>query len=103
MSDAVCSNKMIYGYLASINWPFTDVLGYEVSAFVADTNYVNASTGQTPFSQIEKPIILSTHCRSEPMILVWERSWRTIRHLVPISRLLRVFQAFDLIYAIEAR
>lgn len=45
VSGAVCSNKMIYRYLASINGPFPDVLGYEVPAFVADVHYINASTG----------------------------------------------------------
>jgi hypothetical protein len=44
MSGAVCSNKMIYHYLVSINGPFPDVLGYEAPAFVADANYVNSLT-----------------------------------------------------------
>lgn len=44
VSGAVCDNKLIYRYLASIFGPFPDVV-YEVDAFIADTEYVNASTG----------------------------------------------------------
>jgi phospholipase/lecithinase/hemolysin len=36
VSGAVCSNQITPRLLASINAPFPDVLGYEVSAFVAD-------------------------------------------------------------------
>jgi hypothetical protein len=46
VSGAVCSNKMIYRYLASINGPFPDVLGYEVPVFIADVHYINSSTGK---------------------------------------------------------
>ncbi|TAQ90007.1 hypothetical protein B7494_g1656 [Chlorociboria aeruginascens] len=44
VSGAVCDNNMINRYLASINGPFPDVV-YEVNAFVADSKYINASTG----------------------------------------------------------
>jgi hypothetical protein len=37
---------MIFRYLASINGPFPDVLGYEVPAFIADTKYKDPSTGK---------------------------------------------------------
>jgi hypothetical protein len=43
VSGAVCDNNQIYRYLAAINGPFPDVV-YEVSAFVADSKYINAST-----------------------------------------------------------
>lgn len=43
VSGAVCSNNIINRYLASINGPFPDVV-YEVSAFIADTEYINATT-----------------------------------------------------------
>ena len=43
VSGAVCSNDIIYRYLASIFGPFPDVV-YEVNAFIADTKYINAST-----------------------------------------------------------
>ena len=43
VSGAVCSNEIIYRYLASVYGPFPDVI-YEVNAFVADTKYINAST-----------------------------------------------------------
>ncbi|KAF4620165.1 hypothetical protein G7Y89_g14656 [Cudoniella acicularis] len=43
VSGAVCDNNIIYRYLASIFGPFPDVV-YEVNAFVADTQYINAST-----------------------------------------------------------
>jgi phospholipase/lecithinase/hemolysin len=44
VSGAVCDNKIINRYLASINGPFPDVV-YEVNQFTADTKYVNKSTG----------------------------------------------------------
>jgi hypothetical protein len=44
VSGAVCSNKMIYRYLASIFGPFPDVLGYEVPAFQADAEFINTTT-----------------------------------------------------------
>lgn len=43
VSGAVCSNEIIYRYLASMFGPFPDVI-YEVDAFVADTKYINTST-----------------------------------------------------------
>jgi len=43
VSGAVCDNKIIYRYLASVNGPFPDVV-YEVDAFVADANYINETT-----------------------------------------------------------
>ena len=43
VSGAVCSNEIIYRYLAGVYGPFPDVV-YEVDAFVADTKYINAST-----------------------------------------------------------
>ena len=43
VSGAVCSNEIIYRYLASVFGPFPDVV-YEVNAFVADTKYINATT-----------------------------------------------------------
>ncbi|KAE8447780.1 hypothetical protein EG329_010174 [Mollisiaceae sp. DMI_Dod_QoI] len=43
VSGAVCSNEIVYRYLASIYGPFPDVI-YEVDAFIADVNYINAST-----------------------------------------------------------
>ncbi|KAF8863152.1 hypothetical protein BDZ45DRAFT_615857 [Acephala macrosclerotiorum] len=43
VSGAVCSNDIIYRYLASIFGPFPDVV-YEVNAFIADINYINATT-----------------------------------------------------------
>ncbi len=42
VSGAVCDNNIIYRYLASIFGPFPDVV-YEVNAFIADTEYINAS------------------------------------------------------------
>jgi len=45
VSGAVCSNDIIYRYLAAIHGPFPDVV-YEVNAFEADIKYVNASTGK---------------------------------------------------------
>jgi hypothetical protein len=44
VDGAVCSNDIIYRYLPSIYGPFPDVV-YEVNAFIADTKFVNASTG----------------------------------------------------------
>ncbi len=44
VDGAVCSNEIIFRYLAPIYGPFPDVV-YEVNAFIADTIYVNASTG----------------------------------------------------------
>jgi len=49
VSGAVCSNKIIFRYLASIFGPFPDVIGYEIPQFVADTKYVNASTGTNTY------------------------------------------------------
>lgn len=43
VSGAVCDNKIINRYLASIKGPFPDVV-YEVDAFIADTKYVNKTT-----------------------------------------------------------
>jgi phospholipase/lecithinase/hemolysin len=43
VSGAVCSNEIIYRYLAGIYGPFPDVI-YEVNAFIADVNYINATT-----------------------------------------------------------
>jgi hypothetical protein len=43
VSGAVCSNDIIFRYLADIYGPFPDVV-YEVNAFVADVNYINATT-----------------------------------------------------------
>jgi len=43
VSGAVCDNNIIYRYLASINIPFPDVV-YEVNSFVADANFINATT-----------------------------------------------------------
>lgn len=49
VSGAVCDNKIIYRYLASVFGPFPDVV-YEVDeAFVGDVNYINASTGTNTF------------------------------------------------------
>jgi len=45
VSGAVCDNNIIFRYLASINGPFPDVV-YEVDAFVADSKFVNATTGK---------------------------------------------------------
>jgi hypothetical protein len=44
VSGAVCDNNIINRYLASVNGPFPDVV-YEVDAFIADTKFINASTG----------------------------------------------------------
>ncbi|KAG9231626.1 GDSL lipase/esterase, partial [Amylocarpus encephaloides] len=43
VSGAVCSNEIIYRYLAGIKQAFPDVV-YEVNAFVADADFVNATT-----------------------------------------------------------
>jgi hypothetical protein len=43
VSGAVCSNDIINRFLADIFGPFPDVV-YEVNAFVADVNYINATT-----------------------------------------------------------
>ncbi|KAF2180498.1 carbohydrate esterase family 16 protein [Zopfia rhizophila CBS 207.26] len=39
VSGAVCSNKVIPRWLSAINAPFPDIAGYELPAFVADSNY----------------------------------------------------------------
>jgi hypothetical protein len=43
VSGAVCDNKIIFRFLASVFGPFPDVV-YEVNAFVADTKFINSST-----------------------------------------------------------
>ena len=43
VSGAVCSNEIVSRYLSSVYGPFPDVV-YETGAFVADANYINAST-----------------------------------------------------------
>lgn len=43
VSGAVCDNKIIYRYLEDLKAPFPDVV-YEIDSFVADANYVNATT-----------------------------------------------------------
>lgn len=49
MSGAVCDNKIINRYLASVFGPFPDVV-YEVDAFIADVHYINATTHtNTPY------------------------------------------------------
>ena len=45
VSGAVCSNDIVYRYFSAIKGPFPDVV-YEVNAFIADTKYINASTGK---------------------------------------------------------
>ncbi|EKG10232.1 Lipase GDSL [Macrophomina phaseolina MS6] len=44
VSGAVCSNKQVNRYLASINGPFPDVEGYEIPAFLADKAYAANGT-----------------------------------------------------------
>jgi hypothetical protein len=45
VSGAVCSNEVTPRYFASIHQNFPDIRGYEIPAFEADVNFVNASTG----------------------------------------------------------
>jgi len=54
VSGAVCDNKIIYRYLASVFGPFPDVV-YETNAFVADTEYINASTHTNTFYPNRRP------------------------------------------------
>ncbi|PVI06255.1 carbohydrate esterase family 16 protein [Periconia macrospinosa] len=41
VSGAVCSNKISPRYFSAINAPFPDILGYELPAFIADSNYTS--------------------------------------------------------------
>ncbi|ESZ99080.1 carbohydrate esterase family 16 protein [Sclerotinia borealis F-4128] len=54
VAGAVCSNKIIYRYLASVFGPFPDVV-YEVDAFVADVKYINSSTKTNTLYTNRKP------------------------------------------------
>ena len=54
VSGAVCDNNIIYRYLPSVYGPFPDVV-YEVDAFVADVNYINATTQTNTLYKDRKP------------------------------------------------
>jgi hypothetical protein len=105
VSGAVCSNKMIYRYIASINQPFPDVLGYEAPAFVADAHYVNASTGTNTLFTDKRPdnsvysMWIGTNDLGVGALLTDNQTPGT--NITTFTEC--VFQAFDLIYAAGAR
>jgi len=62
---------MICRHFASINRPFRDVV-HEVNAFIADTKYINASTGKNTLytnRRDSNTVYAMWICGLEPMIL----------------------------------
>jgi hypothetical protein len=97
--------KMIYRYLASINRPFPDVLGYEVPAFVADVHYINSSTGtNTLYTEREAnntvySMWIGINDLEVGALLTDDQTPGT--NITTFTKC--VFQTFDLVYATGAR
>jgi hypothetical protein len=96
---------MIYRYLASVNGPFQDVLGYEVPAFVADVHYINASIGtNTLYTEREADntvysMWIGTNDLGVGALLTDDQTPGT--NITTFTEC--VYQAFDLVYPTGAR
>jgi phospholipase/lecithinase/hemolysin len=102
VSGAVCSNQISPRTLSAINAPFPDVQGYEIPAYIADSQYRAANgtaffTG-TPFNSVYAIWIGTNDLGNNAFLTDSQIPGKTLKDFVDC-----VYEAIDRLYASGAR